>query len=393
MTTDATPLLHDPESASARPSLLGSDKFSEKQQRVDERIRTLCLVILSVAVLGVGAYYLRPILVRFVLALALKYLLTPLIDLLSCQASSCKYKLPRGLATIIALLIAAGALTLLAIVMAKCIGSFAAHADQYADRAQTLLDMALNATAKFDIIPGDLMQNRTGTEGLKNAVATLAKTNLNLKSLIVAMLGTAALAVENIVYILLFLAFLLAGSEPRRPVYDGDVHAAAEEQIYLYIRGKVGIALLVASCDALILSTIGVSLWLVFAIVTFWLVFIPNIGLAVSLFLPMPIVLLDPHFGIVGVVLAFAGPLAVGLVAKDVLEPLVLGHSTSLTPVAVLLAVMLWATVWGITGMVLAVPLTAVIRIYLQGLDHPLAKFVANVLAGKESGNKSVAPL
>jgi AI-2 transport protein TqsA len=165
-------------------------------------------------------------------------------------------------------------------------------------------------------------------------------------------------------------------------------------KIYLYIRGKVGIALLVASCDALILSTIGVSLWLVFAIVTFWLVFIPNVGLAVSLFLPMPIVLLDPHFGIVGVVLAFAGPLAVGLVAKDVLEPLVLGHSTSLTPVAVLLAVMLWATVWGITGMVLAVPLTAVIRIYLQGLDHPLAKFVANVLAGKESGGgKSVAPL
>ena len=54
---------------------------------------------------------------------------------------------------------------------------------------------------------------------------------------------------------------------------------------------------------------------------------------------------------------------------------------------------MLWATVWGITGMVLAVPFTAVIRIYLQGLDHPLAKFVANVLAGKESGNKSVAPL
>ena len=57
-----------------------------------------------------------------------------------------------------------------------------------------------------------------------------------------------------------------------------------------------------------------------------------------------------------------------------------------------LLAILVFGSVWGITGMVLAVPLTAVIRIYLQGLDHPLAKFVANVLAGKESG-KSVAPL
>ena len=44
--------------------------------------------------------------------------------------------------------------------------------------------------------------------------------------------------------------------------------------------------------------------------------FVPNVGLAISLILPMPIVLLDPRFGPMGVALTFLGPLAVGLLAK-----------------------------------------------------------------------------
>ena len=49
---------------------------------------------------------------------------------------------------------------------------------------------------------------------------------------------------------------------------------------------------------------------------------------------------------------------------------------------AVLLAIMLWGSVWGVTGMVLAVPMTAVARIYLASIDHPLPRYLASVLAG-----------
>jgi hypothetical protein len=144
----------------------------------------------------------------------------------------------------------------------------------------------------------------------------------------------------------------------------------------------------------------------------------------------MPLVALDPSFGPGRILIAFFSPLGVGLVAKDVLEPLLIGSATSLTPgdppartrsvaarpppcvahacthsvpiampvagaVAVLLSVMIWGSVWGITGMVLAVPLTAVLRIYLAGLEHPLPRYCALVLAGRRDdvqGSK-VAPL
>ena len=78
--------------ALSTPSMLhveGSADLSSREQAIDERIRTLCLVILALAVLAAGAYTLKSILVPFVLALALKYLLTPLIDLLACKETSC----------------------------------------------------------------------------------------------------------------------------------------------------------------------------------------------------------------------------------------------------------------------------------------------------------------
>ena len=67
------------EDAPAKPSLLGTEALSARQALLDDRIRTLSLVICASAVLAAAVFYLQNILVRFVLALALRYLLTPLI--------------------------------------------------------------------------------------------------------------------------------------------------------------------------------------------------------------------------------------------------------------------------------------------------------------------------
>ena len=114
----------------------------------------------------------------------------------------------------------------------------------------------------------------------------------------------------------------------------------------------------------------------------FFLNFIPNIGMFTSVLLPMPLVALDPAFTTIQIIIAFAGPLLVGSFAKDVLEPIVLGSGTSLHPISVLLAIMVFGSVWGVTGMVMAVPLTAVLRIHLEAIDHPLPRYAAHALAG-----------
>ena len=88
--------------------------------------------------------------------------------------------------------------------------------------------------------------------------------------------------------------------------------------------------------------------------------------------------------------LALALPLAVGTAAKDVMEPLLIGSATRLQPVAMLLATLLWGGIWGITGMVIAVPITAVCRVYMQNIPHPLTRWAASKLSGDDKTSLGV---
>jgi AI-2 transport protein TqsA len=111
-----------------------------------------------------------------------------------------------------------------------------------------------------------------------------------------------------------------------------------------------------------------------------------------AILLPMPLVALDPQFTIFQILLALFGPLTTGIISKDVLEPLLIGHSTSLHPVALLLSILVWGSVWGVTGMVLAVPMTAAMRIYLSSAPHPLPRYLASVLSGQSLSADATRP-
>ena len=110
--------------------------------------------------------------------------------------------------------------------------------------------------------------------------------------------------------------------------------------------------------------------------------FIPNVGTVLAVALPLPLVILDPAFSSVGVFLVCILPLSAHGFAGNVLEPLLFGHTLKLHPVTVLLSLLFWGALWGVTGMVLAVPMTAVMRIRLDHIPHPMPQFVASLLVG-----------
>ena len=72
------------------------------------------------------------------------------------------------------------------------------------------------------------------------------------------------------------------------------------------------------------------------------------------------------------------------------MEPLLIGSATRLQPVAMLLATLLWGGIWGITGMVIAVPITAVCRVYMQNIPHPLTRWAASKLSGDDKTSLGV---
>jgi predicted PurR-regulated permease PerM len=109
---------------------------------------------------------------------------------------------------------------------------------------------------------------------------------------------------------------------------------------------------------------IGLGLWfigtpsaIVWGILATVLRFVPYIGAVIAAAFPLALaVAVDPGWSMLLWTLALF--LTVEPVVGHVIEPMVYGHSTGLSPVAVVAAATFWTALWGPIGLVLATPLT-----------------------------------
>ena len=165
------------EDAPAKPSLLGTEALSARQALLDDRIRTLSLVICASAVLAAAVFYLQNILVRFVLALALRYLLTPLIGAIQyCRV-------PRGLAILLAFGTAVGGLVALGVLVTRSVVAFSTHAAVYHERIDQLLGTAVNATITIQQAVGSGPVDFSDKQALLSIASNVNVTDLILHTL------------------------------------------------------------------------------------------------------------------------------------------------------------------------------------------------------------------
>lgn len=341
--------------------------LSVEETRVEERLRTLALCVCATAVVGGTLFWMRAVLVPFVLAVALKQLLAPVIDGLM------QLRLPRVLAALIALVLAAGMLFTVGLIVADSVTQFSTRSGDYYAQVQAINTRLLEWMDRQGMFPkGNAQRVAKLTQLLERVpVGQLALTTIE-----------ALLAIlSNLMLVLLFTVYLLLGSSPE----DGEddfVSAQIDQSVRDYIKGKVALSVLAGGLTSLLLWGLHIELYVVFGMLAFWLNFVPNVGAMVAVALPMPLVLFNPSLAASTQFLAFALPLGVHLIIGNMLEPLIFGRSMSLHPVIVLLSLVVWSAIWGVTGMVLAVPLTAVMRIHLSHIDHPLTRMLLRVLDG-----------
>ena len=153
-----------------------------------------------------------------------------------------------------------------------------------------------------------------------------------------------------------------------------------EKQISYYLIIKLAVSLLAAFVTWIVLKITGTEMAGMFAVLTFVLNFIPNIGPFIATALPMPVLFLQYGFDwhiIVALFLLTATHFVVG----NVLETKWLGKGMDLNPVIVIASLIFWALVWGPMGALLAVPLTSIIKMILDR-SQPTKPF-AELLAGR----------
>jgi len=156
------------------------------------------------------------------------------------------------------------------------------------------------------------------------------------------------------------------------------VLVATEKSIRDYLYTKSLISLGTAVVSAIVLLFFKADFILIFGILFFVLNFIPNVGSFIAVTLALLFYSLMYGLGLnvlwLGILL-----IIVQVVFSNILEPKFAGDKLNLSPIVILLGLFLWFWIWGIMGMILAVPIISIIKIILEHIDS--TKNVARLMS------------
>jgi predicted PurR-regulated permease PerM len=154
----------------------------------------------------------------------------------------------------------------------------------------------------------------------------------------------------------------------------GRINAAMASYLKVKVRANLVLALPLAS----VLWAFGTKFIFLWAVLFFLSNFIPYFGSILACTLAALYAFLQLDWGwqpFAVAVLLFAVRTAV----TDFLEPAMTGKAINLSPLVILAALSFWSLCWGLTGMLLAVPLTVMFKIILENVDpaRPFARMLA----------------
>jgi predicted PurR-regulated permease PerM len=191
--------------------------------------------------------------------------------------------------------------------------------------------------------------------------------------------------------VLIYLIFLIAervslpgrvarafGAERAKEIRT--VVEAINRAVHDYIALKTFVSFLQGSLSFAVLAAFRVDFAVMWGIFIFLFNFIPYIGSFVAVSLPIVLSVLQYAEQPWKPLLITLLLLLIQRVVDNFIEPRLAGHKLGLSPLVVLLSLAFWAWLWGVIGMILAVPLTVIVKIILENISEtkPLATLISN---------------
>lgn len=334
--------------------------LNESSKQFELRLIAASNAIMAATALTVGLIYLRSVLLPFAVALFVYAMASPFISLLEKRR-----KWPRSWAILASLSLLAISSSVFILALGLSLQSFLYDLDQYEQRLRDMFRWLIDFGSANNL-PLD-------KEFIMGHV-----TNLPFFSAFQGLSGGMLDILSDLTLAVIFLIFLFLGSSSVKVV--SKTVEQIQEQVAKYMVTKTIISAITGILVGIALAALNVPLALLFAMMTFALNFIPNIGSMIAVALPLPVALMQFGFGWEFALVLFV-PLAIQFTVGNIIEPKILGDSMDLHPIVVLIFLMFWGTVWGLPGMFLAVPITAAMKIIFAGI--PQTKAIAELMAGR----------
>ena len=264
-------------------------------------------------------------------------------------------------------LVVAGVFSVLgafAAVLAKSVDSFIAGWPRYAERLDAIYE-------------GNIRWLETqGIELEWSQVSSVVDPG-SLVSLVGGTLTGVAGMLTNIILVVLILVFMLleVAGAPRKiraalgnPDADLSRFEKITTEVKRYLVIKTYVSLATGVFVWLLLVILDVDFALLWAVMAFLLNFIPNVG---SFIAALPAVVLSAIQHDLGLAAVVAGGyLAINMTLGNLIEPHLMGRRLGLSVLVVFLSLVFWGWLWGPAGMLVAVPLTMVIKIALENSEE-----------------------
>ena len=333
------------------------------------------LIIITTIVVFI---YAQSIILPFVLAILFWFLIRVIKKILG----KIKFvrQLPRWLHTIFSTLLLIGFLVLVISMISQNISHLSKTLPVYETNVNKMTN-SINERFNIDLfsILGDFSKD------------------IKFGSLLSSLLSTLTGLFGNAFTVLLYLLFLLL-EEPifpkkLRAMYPDekkykqvtDMVNKIDHSIGNYVALKTLTSLMTGFLSYFALLFIGIDAPLFWAFLIFILNFIPTIGSLIATIFPALFAILQFGEFTPGIlVLAVVG--AIQLIIGNLVEPRLMGNSLNISPLVVFLTLAVWGVIWGISGMLLSVPITVILIIIMS--EFPGTRPFAILLSQRGNLNK-----
>ncbi|MGN6056953.1 MAG: AI-2E family transporter [Sphingomicrobium sp.] len=314
-------------------------------------------------------YFLRDILIPFVIAFVLSVLVSALVRFIRKRWAGAPDWAVASLAALVVIICAAGGL----FILVQGTVQIVAEGPKLADRLdQIVLEFGRSLHLREDLHLSGIIGNVSIPEIAGSILSGLQ--------------GFAA----GLLLMIVYFGFMLAGrqrisrkidvaagsSERASAIKSVAGRAATDIETYVWVQTITG--LILTTSAVVVMMAVGLNNVLFWTVLFFLLTFIPNIGITIGSILPSLFALIQfPTYW--EAIVIFAVTQVTATIVGNLIYPRMQAQTQNIDPVVTLLALAFWTVLWGIPGAFLAVPLTLMSMMVFSQFDD--TRWVAALLS------------
>lgn len=279
-----------------------------------------------------------------------------------------RWKFPRILSIVLSITLLVAVIAGLVYIASIQIAGFADEIPVLTSRAEKLLEGILSMGERYLNISRSEQMDQA-TQYLINAIGESREMLLGTIVATTSTITTATLVPLYIFFFLLyrdfFRRFVHKAFKSLQPSHLNGVLQKIYEVIQSYLAGLMLVIVIVGILNSIGLLILGIDYAIFFGFLAAFLILIPYIGILIGSILPavMSLITEDSPWYAVGVIgiLGF-----VQFLEGNFITPNVVGSKVSVNPLAAIVALLLGGQLWGLSGLILALPFTAILKVILD---------------------------